>query len=134
VSGGRPPGPAVRWTGEPAAPVAITGCRDEGGLVADRESDDMKDLLSALAAQKAAAFEACARNADALAEIAAYSAVVHDGLVETLGDAAVRHAERDRRLADAEHAAAQAFRRHEVPGADVRESVRSARPGGGAAK
>lgn len=78
-------------------------------------------------------FEALARSADAVAETAEMSARVHDEAVGHLPGAA-EHAQRERRLAAAERAAAAAFRRHEMPSDEVRRAIRACGvgPAGGA--
>lgn len=75
-------------------------------------------------------FEALAKTADAIAETAEASAVVHDDATGHLPGAA-EHAERDRRFAAAERAAAQAYRDHDVPPAEVREVIREVRRSAG---
>jgi len=76
-------------------------------------------------------FEALARTADAIAETAEASADVHDRAIGQVPGAA-EHAERDRRFAAAERAAAHAYRNHQVPSDEVRQAIREARPNGGA--
>jgi hypothetical protein len=68
-------------------------------------------------------FEALARTADAIAETAEVSACVHDRAVAHLPGAA-EHAQRERRFAAAERAAAVAYRNHEVPPDDVMQVIR----------
>lgn len=72
-------------------------------------------------------FEALARTADSIAETAEASADIHDEAVGSLPGAA-EHAARDRRFAEAERAAADAYRSHEVPSDEVRQAIREARP------
>jgi hypothetical protein len=74
-------------------------------------------------------FEALARTADAVAETAEASADVHDQAIGQLPGAA-EHAERDRRFAAAERAAAHAYRNHQVPPDEVRRVIRETRPDG----
>jgi septal ring factor EnvC (AmiA/AmiB activator) len=74
-------------------------------------------------------FEALAATADRIAESAEHSAAVHDELGDHL-PGAHEHAERDRRFAAAERAAAAAYRAHEVPSDEVRQVIRDVRPGG----
>ncbi|GAA3336527.1 hypothetical protein GCM10020358_29500 [Amorphoplanes nipponensis] len=68
-------------------------------------------------------FESLARTADAIADTAERSARVHDAAVGRLPGAA-EHARRERRLAAAERAAAEAFRRHEIPSRAVTQAIR----------
>lgn len=72
-------------------------------------------------------FENLADTADALAETISRSAEVHDEMVGQVPGAA-EHAERDRRLAEAERASAEALRRHELPPEDVQRVIRETRP------
>ena len=74
-------------------------------------------------------FESLAETAEKIAETAARSADVHDELTTLPG--AEEHATRDRRLSAAEHDAAAALRRHEVPSDATRQVVRESRPGDG---
>lgn len=71
-------------------------------------------------------FEALARTADAIAETADASADVHEDAAGNLPEAA-EHAERDRRLAAAERAAADALRDGRIPPDEVRQVIREAR-------
>jgi anti-sigma factor RsiW len=71
-------------------------------------------------------FDALAATAEAIAETADNSAEVHNGMTQHL-PAAGEHAARDRRLAEAERAAAAAFGNHEVPPEDVRQAIRDVR-------
>jgi hypothetical protein len=76
-------------------------------------------------------FDDLARTADAIAETAEASAEVHDQATEYLPGAA-EHADRDRRFAAAERAAAHAYRNHQIPPDAVRQVIREARPAGDA--
>jgi hypothetical protein len=71
-------------------------------------------------------FEALAGTAEAVAETAEYSAAVHDAAGSSL-DGAGEHAVRDRRFADAERAAAAAYRSGQVPSAEIRQVIRDSR-------
>lgn len=68
-------------------------------------------------------FEALARTADAIAETVEASARIHDRMVAQLPGAA-EHAQRERRFAAAERAAAVAYRNHEVPPDGVLQVIR----------
>jgi len=70
-------------------------------------------------------FEALARTAEAIAETADTSADVHDRATQHLPGAG-EHAARDRRLADAERAAAIAYRNHRAPPPEIRQAIREA--------
>lgn len=74
-------------------------------------------------------FEKLASTAEDIAETEDKSADVHDDATEYLPGASA-HAARSRRFADAERAAASAYRDHKVPPDDVREEIRQSRPGG----
>jgi hypothetical protein len=76
-------------------------------------------------------FDELARTADAIAETAEASAGVHDQAAGFLRGAE-EHAERDRRFAAAERAAARAYRSHQVPPDEVRQVIRESRPAGDA--
>jgi hypothetical protein len=71
-------------------------------------------------------FEALARTADAIAETADASADIHDDAADNLAGAA-EHADRERRFAAAERAAAHAYRNHQVPPEEVRQVIREVR-------
>jgi hypothetical protein len=74
------------------------------------------------AEQMAELFDALARRADEVAEAAEHSADVHERLpphVLSPPD----HLERDRMLAAAERAAAEAYRAHRVPSDEVRAAI-----------
>ena len=75
-------------------------------------------------------FERLAETAEKIAETAARSADIHDGLTTLPG--AEEHAARDRRLSAAEQDAAAALRQHEVPSDATRQVVRESRPDDGA--
>src|SRR5918993_352356 len=93
------------------------------------EERPVRDRMSEAAGKTTEILEALARTADAIAETAAMSADVHDQAAGNLPGAA-EHAERDRRFAAAERAAAAAYRSGEVPPDDVRQAIRdSRRPG-----
>jgi hypothetical protein len=68
-------------------------------------------------------FQALGRAAESVARTAEYSAEVHDNATKVLPDAG-EHAARDRRLAEAERAAAVAYRNQDVPPCEVRQVVR----------
>jgi hypothetical protein len=72
------------------------------------------------------AFEALARTAEGIAQTADYSADVHENATQYLPGAG-EHAARDRRLADAERAAAAAYRDRQVPPPDVQQIIRDVR-------
>jgi pyruvate/2-oxoglutarate dehydrogenase complex dihydrolipoamide acyltransferase (E2) component len=78
---------------------------------------------------QAAAFERLADLAEQVAGTAEHSADVHDGIGAHLPGAR-EHAERDRRLAAAERAAAAAYREHRMPSDEVRAVIREIRPPG----
>jgi transcription initiation factor TFIIIB Brf1 subunit/transcription initiation factor TFIIB len=89
------------------------------------EERRVRDRMSEAADKTTENLEALALTADAIAETAALSADVHD---EAAGNipGAVEHAERDRRFAAAERAAAVAYRSGKVPPDDVRQAIRDA--------
>jgi len=71
-----------------------------------------------------AKFAALARTADAVARALEMGADVHQQAAKHLPDAA-EHADRARRFAAAERAAAAAYRRGEMPSDDVRRVIRN---------
>ncbi|GAA0503284.1 hypothetical protein Ade02nite_36090 [Paractinoplanes deccanensis] len=73
----------------------------------------------------AESFESLADSAEMAARTAEMSARVHDQMTDRVAGAA-EHAERDRTLAAAEWEAAAAYRAHEVPPDEVRETIRRA--------
>jgi len=73
--------------------------------------------------KQAELFQALARTAESVARTAEYSAEVHDDATKALPDAG-EHAARGRRLAEAERAAAAAYRNEEVPPREVRQVLR----------
>jgi hypothetical protein len=93
------------------------------------EERPVRDRVSDAAGKATENFEALARTADAVAETVAMSADVHDQAAGNLPGAA-EHAQRDRRFAAAERAAAAAYRSGEVPPDDVQEAIRDSRSGG----
>jgi hypothetical protein len=76
--------------------------------------------------QQGAFFDLMAKVAEGIADTLDQSADVHERAVGRVRGAAERTA-RDRRLADAERAAATAYRNHEMPTEEVREAIRNAR-------
>ena len=92
------------------------------------EERPVRDRMSEAAGKTTEILEALARTADAIAETAAMSADVHDRAAGNLPGAA-EHAERDRRFAAAERAAAAAYRNGEVPPDHVRQAIHDSRPG-----
>ena len=93
----------------------------------DAQDEARQERLDRLNEQRDRAFEAAAVNAANLAATAAYSAELHQQMDTLPG--AKDHAERDRRLAGGERAAAAAYRRHELPSDAVRRSVRDLEDG-----
>jgi Mg-chelatase subunit ChlD len=76
--------------------------------------------------RQAEIFETLATTAEAIAETEDESAEVHERAAANL-PGATEHVARARRVADAERAAASAYRRHEVPPEDVRQVIRESR-------
>ena len=66
--------------------------------------------------------EALARLAESIAATTEHSAKVHDRMSARMPEAA-EHAARERRLAAAERAAAEAYRQGRAPSADVRQQI-----------
>ena len=67
-------------------------------------------------------FDQLAQRAEEVARVAEYSAQVHEQLPSHLLSPP-DHVERDRTLAAAEHAAAEAYRAHQVPPDEVRADI-----------
>jgi hypothetical protein len=111
-----------RWRWSVVREYWIVAYMEEG------EERPVRDRMSEAADKTIENFEALARTADAIAETAAMSADVHDRAAGNLPGAA-EHAERDRRFAAAEMAAADAYRSGEVPPDDVRQAIRDSRAG-----
>jgi hypothetical protein len=81
------------------------------------------DQVADLDRQRNQVFEALAHTAEAIARTEEESAAVHDTAAAYLPGAS-EHAARARRLAEAEKAAAVAYREHKVPPDDVRQVIR----------
>jgi hypothetical protein len=96
----------------------------------DDDESARRHRLSEVADKRAEIFAALAESADSIADSADKSAYIHDQIGERMPGAA-EHAARDRRLAAAERAAAEAYRKHEVPPDEVRQVVIESREGAG---
>jgi hypothetical protein len=86
---------------------------------------------TAPADRRAELFDQLRQRAEDLARTAEFSAAVHAKMPAHLLNPP-DHAERDRRLAAAERAAAEAYRAHRVPSEEVRAAIRRAGDTGGA--
>jgi hypothetical protein len=78
-----------------------------------------------LADQTAELYEELAQRAEEIARTVEHSAEVH-AKMPTYLLSQPDHAERERMLAAAEHAAAEAYRAHQVPPSEVRAAIRRA--------
>jgi hypothetical protein len=89
-----------------------------GRPVADRSQTPPAD-------QTAELYEELAQRAEEIARTAEHSAEVHARMPSHMLSHP-DHAERERMLAAAEHAAAEAYRAHQVPPSEVRAAIRRA--------
>lgn len=107
------------------AQYAVQGSSgDNDGMDSEAGQPTPKSVWAA--ARQTELFEALARTAESIGRTAERGAAVHDQIAEHLPGAA-EHAVRERRFAEAERAAAAAYRRREVPSEDILRMIRDSR-------
>jgi hypothetical protein len=113
----------------PDAPLPEQASTSASGTASPARSlpaagDALAEAGDALAQSLAATAESLARTAESVAVTVDKSAEMHEQMAGALGDAALEHAARDRKLAEAEREAAAAYRRQEVPSDELRRTIR----------